>query len=93
MAWGLIGVGAYLFQYLPFNMAFWESSIFHVIWNAVVMKALPSIAESQIIEEALNIQGGTAIILPWVFIGFMVGAVIIWDALVQRKKLMRNQIL
>jgi len=31
MAWGLVGIGAYLFQYLPFKMAFWEDSIFHVV--------------------------------------------------------------
>ncbi|MBI4086154.1 MAG: hypothetical protein HY433_02860, partial [Candidatus Liptonbacteria bacterium] len=87
MAWGLVGIGAYLFQYLPFKMAFWEGSIFHVMWNDIVMRTLPSIAESEKIEELLNIQGGTATILPWIFIGLMVGAVIIWDAFVQRKKL------
>lgn len=93
MAWGLVGIGAYLFQYLPFKMAFWEESIFHVVWNNILMKALPSIAESAEIEEFLNIQGGTATILPWALIGFMVGAVIIWDTFVQRKKLAQNQTL
>ncbi|MBI2096908.1 MAG: hypothetical protein HYT40_02010, partial [Candidatus Sungbacteria bacterium] len=63
MAWGLIGIGAYLFQYLPFKMAFWEGSIFHVVWNDIVTR------------------------MPWVLIGLMVGAVAIWDALLQRKKL------
>ena len=91
MAWGLVGIGVYLFQYLPFKMAFWEDSIFHVAWNNIVSKTLPSIAESERIEELLNIQGGTATILPWVFIGLMIGAVIIWDALVQHKKLTQNQ--
>ncbi len=93
MAWGLIGIGAYLFQYLPFKMAFWEDSIFHVVWNDIVTRTLPSIAESERIEELLNIQGGTAIILPWVLIGFMVGAVIIWDAFVRHKKLSQNQVI
>ncbi|MBI2097273.1 MAG: sulfite exporter TauE/SafE family protein, partial [Candidatus Sungbacteria bacterium] len=51
MAWGLVGIGAYLFQYLPFKMAFWESSIFHVLWNDIVTRTLPSIAESEKIEE------------------------------------------
>lgn len=87
MGWGLVGIGAYLFQYLPFKMAFWESSIFHVAWNNLIMKTLPSIAESAEIEELLNIQGGTVLVLPWVLIGLMIGAVIIWDAIVQRKKL------
>lgn len=91
MAWSLVGIGAYLFQYLPFKMAFWEDSIFHVVWNNILMKTLPTIAESAEIEELLNIQGGTATILPWVFIGLMVGAVIIWDAFAQRKKLIQNQ--
>ncbi|MDP2685421.1 MAG: cytochrome c biogenesis protein CcdA [bacterium] len=91
MAWSLVGIGAYLFQYLPFKMAFWEDSIFHVVWNDIVTKTLPSIAESTEIEELLNIQGGTVTILPWVFIGLIVGAVIIWDAFAQRKKLMQNQ--
>lgn len=93
MGWGLVGIGAYLFQYLPFKMAFWEESIFHVVWNNILMKTLPSIAESAEIEELLNIQGGTATVLPWIFIGLMVAAVIIWDAFAQRKKLMQNQTL
>lgn len=86
MAWGLVGIGAYLFQYLPFKMAFWEESIFHVVWNNILTKAVPSIAESAEIEELLNIQGGTATILPWVFIGLMVGAVIIWEAFARRAR-------
>lgn len=86
MAWGLIGIGAYLFQYLPFKMAFWEESFFHVAWNNLVMGVLPAIAESAEIESALNIQGGTATVTPWVLIGLMVGAVIIWDAFVQQKR-------
>ncbi|MBI2045881.1 MAG: cytochrome C biogenesis protein [Parcubacteria group bacterium] len=91
MGWGLVGIGAYLFQYLPFKMAFWEESIFHVAWNNLITKALPSIAESADIEVLLNIQGGTATILPWVLIGLMVGAVIICDAFVERKKLTQSQ--
>lgn len=95
MAWGLVVIGAYLFQYLPFKMAFWESSIFHVAWNNILMKTLPQIAESAEIEELLNIQGGTATILPWVLIGLMVGAVIIWDAIrlaQNQKSKIKNQI-
>lgn len=92
MAWGLIGIGAYLFQYLPFKMAFWEESIFHVVWNNLTMKVLPGISESAEIESLLNIQGGTATILPWALIGLTVGAVIIWDAFVQRRKLTENQV-
>lgn len=91
MGWGLIGIGAYLFQYLPFKMAFWENSIFHVVWNNILMKTLPTIAESAEIEELLNIQGGTVTILPWVFIGLMIAAVIIWNAFAQRKKTMQTQ--
>lgn len=91
MAWALVGIGAYLFQYLPFKMAFWENSIFHVVWNTIVTRTLPSLAESAEIEELLNIQGGTATVLPWVLISLMVGAIIIWDALVERRKLMENQ--
>ncbi|MBI2483969.1 hypothetical protein HYV71_02175 [Candidatus Uhrbacteria bacterium] len=87
MGWGLVGIGAYLFQYLPFKMAFWEDSLFHVVWNNLLMNTLPSIAESAEIEELLNIQGGTATILPWALIGLMVGAVIIWNAFVKRNKL------
>ena len=93
MAWGLVGIGAYLFQYLPFKMAFWEESVFHVLWNNLLMKVLPSISESAEIEQLLNIQGGTATVLPWIFIGLMVGAVIIWDAFAQRRKLMQNKTL
>jgi len=57
-------------------------SIFHVAWNNIVSKTLPSIAESERIEELLNIQGGTATILPWVFIGLVHCA--------QTKELLKN---
>jgi len=52
MGWGLVGIGAYLFQYLPFKMAFWEGSIFHVAWNNLVMKVLPSISMNQVLRKS-----------------------------------------
>lgn len=84
MGWGLAGMGAYLFQYLPFGMAFWELSIFHAIWNNILMKALPRIAESKAIEELLGIEMNNPVVLPWIIIGLMVGAVIIWGSLVNQ---------
>lgn len=91
MGWGLVGIGAYLVQYLPFGMAFWEGSIFHVIWNNFLMKALPSIAESAEIEALLNIEVGGSVILPWIIIGLMIGAVIIWDTIKTQKLKLKTQ--
>ncbi len=91
MGWGLVGIGAYLFQYLPFGMAFWEQSIFHVAWNNLIQQAIPAIAESAEIEALLNIQGGTATVLPWVIFALMISAVIIWDAFVQKNKSMKGE--
>lgn len=80
MGFGLAAMGAYLFQYFPFGMAFWEESIFHVVWNNILMKTLPTIAESAEIEAILKIEHGAYIILPWIIMGFAVAFVIILDA-------------
>ncbi len=91
MGWGLVGIGSYLFQYLPFSMDFWEGSIFHVLWNDFLMRAVPAIAESSEIEELLKIKMDNLVILPWVIMSLMVGAIIILDAYIQRKKLIQTQ--
>lgn len=84
--WGLVGVGAFLFTFLPFGMAWWEESIFHGLWNSVIQSVFPRIAESTEIEELLNIQGGTGGVLPWALMGVIIGWVIIWNTLKQVKK-------
>lgn len=80
MGFGLVAMGAYLFQYFPFGMAFWEESIFHVVWNNILMKTLPALAESAEIEEILKIEHGSYIILPWIIMGLALAFVIILDA-------------
>ena len=61
-------------------MAFWEESIFHVVWNNILMKTLPTLAESAEIEEILKIEHGSYIILPWIIMGLTLAFVIILDA-------------
>lgn len=78
--WGLITVGAFLLNFLPFGMAWWEESVFHGAWNELVQAFFPKIAESAEIERLLNIQGGTGGVLPWIVMGVIIGAVIIWDS-------------
>lgn len=75
--WGLVGVGSFLLTYLPFGMAWWEESIFHSVWNRVVELVFPKIAESAEIESLLNIQGGTGGVWPWVFMGIVLGSIIV----------------
>ena len=87
MGYGLVVIGAYLLQFLPFGMSFWEDSVFHVIWNSIVEKIIPSIAESAVIEEALGIQEFPHLILPWIFFGLIIGAIIIWEAIKRRKEI------
>lgn len=77
--WGLVGIGAFLFTYLPFGMAWWEESIFHAAWNRGVEAVFPTIAESAEIEALLQIEGGTGGVLPWVFMGVVLGAIIVWS--------------
>lgn len=77
--WGLVGIGAFLFTYLPFGMAWWEESIFHAAWNRGVEAVFPTIAESAEIEALLQIKGGTGGVLPWVFMGVVLGAIIVWS--------------
>lgn len=81
MGWGLVSIGAYLFQYLPFGMEFWEESIFHVIWNNILMRVVPTIAESKEIEELLGIEMGENIIFPWIVMALMIAGIIIWNAI------------
>lgn len=86
MGYSLVVIGVYLLQFLPFGMSFWENSIFHVIWNAIVAGILPTIAESAEIEKALGIQAFPHVILPWLIFGLIVGAIIIWEAIRDYKK-------
>lgn len=77
--WGLIGVGAFLLNFLIFGMVWWEESIFHAAWNRGVEIVFPRIAESAEIEALLQIEGGTGGILPWIFMGVVLGGIIIWN--------------
>lgn len=79
--WGLVGIGAFLFTYLPFGMAWWEESVFHAAWNRAVEIVFPRIAESAEIEAFLQVQGGTGGVWPWVFMGVLLGGVIVWNSL------------
>jgi cytochrome c-type biogenesis protein len=78
--WSLVGIGAFLLTYLPFGMQWWEESIFHAVWNRGLEIAFPKIAESAEIEALLQIEGGTGGIWPWVFMGVVLGTIIIWSS-------------
>lgn len=85
--WGLVSIGAFLFTYLPFGMAWWEESVFHAAWNRGVELVFPRIAESAEIEAFLQVQGGTGGVLPWVFMGIVLGTIIIWYNLKKAKEM------
>lgn len=83
VAWGLIGLGSFIFNFGAFGMAWFEDSIIHQAWNRFLEIIFPKIAESAVIESSLNIPSGTGGIIPWIVFGGIIGIIIIWEA---RKK-------
>ena len=84
VAWALVGLGAFIFNYGVFGMAWFEDSVIHQSWNRFLEGVFPKIAESSAIESSLSIPPGTGGVAPWVVLGLLIAAVILWDAFYRR---------
>ncbi len=87
VAWTLVVLGAFILNYGIFGMAWFEESAIHKLWNEFILNVFPKAAESSEIESKLNLPEGTGGIFPWIFLGFIIGIVMIWDAFKKRLNL------
>lgn len=85
VAWALVGLGAFIFNYGLFGMAWFEDSIIHQGWNRFLEIVFPKIAESPVIESLLNLPQGTGGIFPWLVFAGIISFIILWDAVLRRK--------
>ncbi|MBI1956978.1 MAG: cytochrome C biogenesis protein [Candidatus Niyogibacteria bacterium] len=85
VAWALVGLGAFIFNYGFFGMAWFEDSIIHQSWNRFLEITFPKIAESAVIESSLNLPQGTGGIVPWLVFAGVISAILLWDAFRRRK--------
>ena len=85
VAWALVGLGAFIFNYGFFGMAWFEDSIIHQGWNRLLELTFPKIAESAVIESSLNLPQGTGGIVPWLVFAGIISVIIFWDAFRARK--------
>ncbi len=85
VAWVMVGLGAFIFNYGVFGMAWFEDSIIHQAWNRGLETAFPRIAESSAIEVSLSIPPGAGGYTPWLVFAGIIGLIIIWDAIRSRK--------
>jgi len=81
VAWALVALGAFILNYGVFGMAWFEDSIIHQGWNRMLEIVFPKIAESATLEASLNIPPGIGGLLPWLVFAGVIGAVIVWHAL------------
>ncbi len=88
VAWALVGLGAFIFNYGFFGMAWFEDSIIHQGWNRFLEITFPKIAESPAIESSLNLPEGMGGPIPWIVFAGMISAIIIWSAV---KKSIKSQ--
>lgn len=91
VAWALVDLGAFIFNYGFFGMAWFEDSIIHQGWNRFLEIVFPKIAESAIIESSLNLPQGTGGIVPWLVFAGIISTIILWDAFRSRNKGVSNQ--
>jgi len=85
VAWALVGLGAFIFNYGFFGMAWFEDSIIHQSWNRFLEITFPKIAESSVIESSLNLPQGTGGIIPWLVFAGIISFIILWDAFRRRR--------
>lgn len=91
VAWVLVGLGAFIFNYGFFGMAWFEDSIIHQGWNRFLEIVFPKIAESSIIESSLNLPQGAGGIIPWLVFAGIVSIIIFWDVFYLRETNLTNQ--
>jgi len=80
VAWALVGLGAFIFNYGFFGMAWFEDSIIHQGWNRFLEIIFPKIAESAAIESSLNLPEGIGGVVPWLIFAGIISIVILWSA-------------
>src|SRR3989344_1328729 len=85
VAWALVALGAFIFNYGFFGMAWFEDSIIHQGWNRFLEIVFPKIAESSVIESSLNLPEGTGGVVPWLVFAGIISVIILWDAFRARK--------
>ncbi len=87
VGWSLVALGAFILNYGLFSHTWFEESVIHVAWNRFIELVAPRAAESQAIERSLNLPEGLTGPGPWLLLGGIIGAVIIWDIIkIQRGK-------
>ena len=92
VAWVLVGLGSFIFNYGFLGMAWFEDSIIHQSWNRLLEIIFPKIAESAIIESSLNLPEGIGGAWPWIAFSGMIGAIVIWEAIYSVKKQKLNSV-
>src|SRR3989344_5342151 len=80
VAWALIALGSFIFNYGAFGMAWFEDSIIHQSWNRLLEITFPKIAESAAIESSLNLPEGVGGVVPWLIFAGIISIVILWSA-------------
>ncbi len=91
VAWALVVLGAFIFNYGFFGMAWFEDSIIHQGWNRFLEIIFPKIAESAAIESSLNLPEGTGGIVPWLVFAGIISIVILWSAARAKKQINGKQ--
>lgn len=86
VAWSLVSLGAFIFNYGMFGMAWFEDSIIHQGWNRGLEIVFPKIAESGAIEASLSIPPGTGGLMPWFVFAGIIGIIILWNAMHLKKE-------
>jgi len=90
VSWALIGIGSFIFNYGLFSNTWFEESAIHKWWNRALEIVVPKIAESEALEEALQLPVGTGGVGPWFLFAAIVAAVILWDAFKRRSQKTAN---
>ncbi|MBI2888388.1 MAG: cytochrome C biogenesis protein [Parcubacteria group bacterium] len=86
VAWSLVALGAFIFNYGLFGMAWFEDSIIHQGWNRFLEIVFPKIAESAAIESSLNLPEGTGGVVPWLVFAGIISVIILWSAARAKKR-------
>lgn len=82
VGWGLIGLASLILPKPLFGHAWWEESVFHKLWNKIVMASLgEQIAESAAVEKELGdlpVHDPLLLYGPWIFLAMLIVIPILW---------------
>ncbi len=85
VAWALVALGSFIFNYGLFGHTWFEESAIHKGWNLFLEAVVPRIAESEAIEQALQLPEGIGGVGPWLLFAGIIAVVVLWDAIRARK--------